>query len=109
MVKATPIPSNKKYKAKTMYSIYNIQPHRSYVATLPENTLPTEKERCFFFSGWATVKTENHPELNSWLRPRGDLRLLSGLGVSVRQFTATAHHRSLAAPGRPTHPSSFVR
>jgi len=38
-----PNPSkNKNYKAKTTYSIYNIQPHHSYVATLTENTLPTK-------------------------------------------------------------------
>ena len=35
--KPPPISSKKKnYKAKTTYSIYNIQPHRRYVATLPE-------------------------------------------------------------------------
>jgi len=36
------IPSKENFKAKTSYSIYNIQPHRSYVATLIKNTLPTK-------------------------------------------------------------------
>jgi len=42
VAKATPIPSKENYKAKTTYSIYNIQPHRSYVETLIDNTLPTK-------------------------------------------------------------------